>query len=212
MRGPPPSAVRGSGPARGRVGDNRSPSEIGMSNSSIRPARAPFPHLITAASVFEGWKDGEPCRDPEDPGVGHVSVSEGGRRFGRAMLRMRWTAPGSLLSQESRAAFARTCRSSWTRNGQGPAVGSNVGATGRCAVSGERLNTQLHICLREPGRKPAPSVGAIVGTDVLLPALRTHPDSPLGIRHKVRWQSCQSCKRLEALAGPNSEAVCFAMS
>ena len=79
-------------------------------------------------------------------------------------------------------------------------------------LCGERLNTQMHICLREPGRKPAPSVGAIVGTDVLLPALRTHPDSPLGVRHKVRWQSCQSCKRLEALAGPNSEAVCFAMS
>ena len=45
-------------------------------------------------------------------------------------------------------------------------------------LCGERLNTQMHICLREPGRKPAPSVGAIVGTDVLLAALRTHPDSP----------------------------------
>ena len=136
MRGPPPSAVGGNGPARGRVGDNRSASEIGMSNSSIRPARAPFPDPVAAASVFEGGKDGESCRDPEDPGFGPVSVSEGGRRFGRAMLRMRRTAPGSLLSQESRAAFARTCRSSWTWNGRGPAVGSNVGATGRCAVSG----------------------------------------------------------------------------
>ncbi len=32
---------------------------------------------IAAASVFEGRKDGELCRDPEDPGVGRVSESEG---------------------------------------------------------------------------------------------------------------------------------------
>ena len=50
-------------------------------------------------------------------------------------------------------------------------------------LRGERLNTAMRICLREPSRKPEtePSVSATLGAAIVLPALRlrTCPGSPL---------------------------------
>ncbi len=66
-----------SGPAPGRSRIDTAPCGIEVSDASSRPARSPFPYSVAAASAFKGRDVGGPWRDPEDPGVGSLSVPEG---------------------------------------------------------------------------------------------------------------------------------------
>ena len=189
------AAFCGNGPAPCQGEINIAPYPIRISKSCARPSSAPFSYPVAAASPFDGGDAGGPRPDHEDPGGNHVPVSERGRRFGPVML------PGlraaTLLSQESRAGSVRTCCSSSTRNRQGRTAGWNAGETRRCAGRG-RIRQQASVHVNRVGnrRQDHPSSIQWEPISCLCLAVADLSRNPHQVRHRIKRQTCELCKRL----------------
>ena len=169
------AAFGGNGPDPVRGETDIAPCRIGLSKSFVLPARPPFPYTVAAASAFEGRDVGW---IPEDP-RGRPPFRSGGWAAGSCRRcftdRIGRIAHGNRPSAREPGRFRPDVSQFVDAEPTGP--DRRLERRRNPPLRRELLNTAKHICLREPGRKPEPSVIATMGMVIVLAALllRTSP-------------------------------------